>query len=53
MCLNFKPVFVAVFDLMKDRSIEHGVGALSLFVGLKGTTEELGLRANNLWAFTE
>ena len=43
----------AVFDLTQDQSVEHGVGAFSLFVGLKGTTEELGLKANNLWAFTE
>jgi len=42
-----------VFDLMQDRSIESGVGAFSLFVGLKGTTEELGLKAQNLWAFTD
>jgi len=33
--------------------VKSGVGALSLFVGLNGTKEELGLKAQNVWAFTE
>ncbi|XP_078690804.1 all-trans-retinol 13,14-reductase-like [Branchiostoma floridae x Branchiostoma belcheri] len=32
--------------------VRHGVGAVSLFVGLRGTKEELGLKAQNCWAFT-
>ncbi|XP_077979098.1 all-trans-retinol 13,14-reductase-like [Glandiceps talaboti] len=39
---GFKPI-------IKD--IQHGVGAMSLFVGLKGTKEELKLHARNYWAF--
>ncbi|KAI8492213.1 hypothetical protein Bbelb_301100 [Branchiostoma belcheri] len=31
--------------------VKPGVGALSVFVGLKGTKEELGLKAQNTWAF--
>ncbi|KAF6021803.1 RETSAT [Bugula neritina] len=40
-------------ELMGDGSVKSGVGAFSLFVGLRGTTEELGLKAQNLWAFTD
>ncbi|CAH1237999.1 RETSAT [Branchiostoma lanceolatum] len=31
--------------------VKPGVGALSVFIGLKGTKEELGLKAQNTWAF--
>jgi len=31
--------------------VKHGVGLLSVFVGLDGTKEELGLQASNVWAF--
>ncbi len=31
--------------------VRHGPGLLSVFVGLDGTTEELGLKASNIWAF--
>ncbi|XP_077979087.1 all-trans-retinol 13,14-reductase-like [Glandiceps talaboti] len=34
------------------KDIRHGPGAMSLFVGLKGTKEELGLKASNWWCFT-
>lgn len=40
-------------ELLDDKMIQSGVGAISLFVGLRGTNEELGLRASNMWAFTE
>ncbi|XP_077350811.1 all-trans-retinol 13,14-reductase [Festucalex cinctus] len=33
--------------------IKHGVGGLNIFVGLNGTKEELGLKADNYWVFTE
>lgn len=33
------------------KRVEHGVGLLSVFVGLEGTKEELGLKASNIWAF--
>ncbi|XP_072927707.1 all-trans-retinol 13,14-reductase-like isoform X2 [Hemitrygon akajei] len=34
-------------------SLHHGVGGLSVFVGLNGTAEELGLKAANYWFFKE
>ncbi|XP_059812531.1 all-trans-retinol 13,14-reductase-like isoform X2 [Hypanus sabinus] len=34
-------------------SLHHGVGGLSVFVGLNGTAEELGLKAANYWFFEE
>ncbi|XP_061555561.1 all-trans-retinol 13,14-reductase [Phycodurus eques] len=33
--------------------IKHGSGGLSIFVGLNGTKDELGLKADNYWIFTE
>lgn len=42
----------SIFPLIKRKKVKSGVGAMSLFVGLRGTTEELGLKANNIWAFT-
>ena len=38
--------------IAKD-DLRSGIAALSVFVGLRGTTEELGLKACNVWAFTE
>ena len=36
------------------KQIQNGAGALSLFVGLKGSHEELNVKiASNLWAFTD
>ena len=35
------------------RKVEPGLPLLSAFIGLKGTKEELGLRASNVWAFTD
>ena len=36
------------------KQIQNGVGALSLFVGLKGSHEELNVKvASNIWAFTD
>ncbi len=32
-------------------SSKPGIGCISVFIGLKGTTEELGLRAQNMWVF--
>ncbi len=31
--------------------VRHGVGLMSVFVGLDGTPEELGLKAGHTWAF--
>jgi len=31
---------------------QPSAGCLSIFIGLKGTAEELGLKAQNVWAFT-
>ncbi|KAM6905121.1 all-trans-retinol 13,14-reductase [Xenentodon cancila] len=35
------------------RMVKHGEGGLSIFVGLNGTKEELGLKADNYWIFAE
>lgn len=34
-------------------TMKPGIGCLSVFIGLRGTTEELGLKAQNLWVFTD
>ena len=31
--------------------VRHGAGVMLVFVGLKGTTEELGLKPSNVWAY--
>ncbi|XP_030592016.1 all-trans-retinol 13,14-reductase [Archocentrus centrarchus] len=33
--------------------LKHGEGGLSIFMGLNGTKEELGLKADNYWIFSE
>ena len=33
--------------------MKNGEGGLSIFLGLDGTKEELGLKADNYWIFTE
>lgn len=33
--------------------MKHGEGGLSFFIGVTGTKEELGLKADNYWIFTE
>ena len=33
--------------------VKHGEGGLSVFLGLEGTKEELGLEAKNYWVFPE
>ena len=38
-------------DLVKR--VRPGVGLMSVFIGLDGTKEELGLKASNVWAFTD
>ncbi|XP_070565714.1 all-trans-retinol 13,14-reductase-like [Ptychodera flava] len=42
----------AGFKSMVHKEIRNGVGAMSLFVGLNGSKEELGLKGSNCWAFT-
>lgn len=32
--------------------VRHGVGLMSVFIGLDGTAEELGLKASHVWAFS-
>ncbi|XP_046452890.1 all-trans-retinol 13,14-reductase-like isoform X2 [Daphnia pulex] len=34
-------------------AMKPGIGCLSVFIGLRGTAEELGLKAENLWVFTD
>lgn len=44
----------ALADIQKQLSmLKHGEGGLSVFVGLNGTKEELGLKADNYWIFSE
>ena len=38
--------------MINKNTLKSGWGAMSLFVGLRGTAEELGLKAQNVWAFT-
>ena len=38
--------------MSQTRGIRHGWGGLMVFVGLKGSKEELGLKATNTWVFT-
>lgn len=33
--------------------MKNGEGGLSIFLGLEGTKEDLGLAADNYWIFTE
>ena len=42
----------AINKLIKRKVINSGHGAMSVFVGLRGTAEELGIKAHNIWAFT-
>ena len=35
------------------KKVEPSIGVISVFVGLDGTKEELGLTAQNIWAFTD
>lgn len=43
------------FQLGSDlKQVQNGVGAMSIFVGLKGTQEELNVKvASNIWSFTD
>lgn len=38
--------------LLKSEGVRHGYAAMSVYVGLKGTKEDFGLKATNVWAFT-
>lgn len=41
-------------DIIKEtKGVKPGLGAMSVYVGLKGSKEELGLKAQNVWAFAE
>lgn len=41
-------------EIQKQLSLmKNGEGGLSIFLGLSGTKEELGLKADNYWIFTE
>lgn len=56
MSLFFLPkhgYFAAVAPLLRKGQIKTGYAAASLFVGLRGNAKELGLKAQNIWSFTE
>ncbi|XP_078080088.1 all-trans-retinol 13,14-reductase-like [Mustelus asterias] len=46
--LQSKPVIQSQLNM-----VQHGVGGFSMFVGLDGSKEELGLKATNYWFFRE
>lgn len=46
--ISEKPNISSLFE-----KVDHGHGAMSIYVGLDGTNEELGLKATNTWAFTD
>ncbi|KAK3740160.1 hypothetical protein QZH41_014090, partial [Actinostola sp. cb2023] len=40
-------------NIMKStKGIKHGIGAMSVYIGLKGSKKDLGIKASNVWAFT-
>ena len=46
--------YVIPADIQKQLSMmKNGEGGLSIFLGLDGTKEDLGLKADNYWIFTE
>lgn len=46
--------FSCLAAIQKQLSMmKNGEGGLSIFLGLDGTKEELGLKADNYWIFTE
>ena len=40
-------------NVFQTKGVRHGLGSMSVYAGLKGTKEELGLKASNVWAFTD
>lgn len=48
LCLCCLPAIQKQLSMLK-----HGEGGLSVFMGLNGTKEELGLKADNYWIFAE
>jgi len=38
--------------MIKTKKVQSGIGAMSIFVGLRGSAEELGIKPQNIWAFT-
>ncbi|CAD5121492.1 DgyrCDS9997 [Dimorphilus gyrociliatus] len=41
-----------LYKSMTNKHIKAGMGCLSLFVGLKGSSKELGIKGQNIWAYT-
>ena len=48
--LHLSPVAAARESYIRP-GVQHGWGGMSIFIGLKGTAAELGLRPSNTWAF--
>lgn len=48
LCLCCLPAIQKQLSMLK-----HGEGGVSVFMGLNGTKEELGLKADNYWIFAE
>ena len=45
-------LFQGIDKMINKKTVTSGWGAMSMFVGLRGETEELGLKAQNIWAFS-
>lgn len=51
--INVVSCFLALEVASLLSSLQHGMGCFLVFVGLCGTSEELGLKSTNLWIYPE
>ena len=50
--MDLADIFLGICKMITKNTLQSGWGAMSMFVGLRGETEELGIKAQNIWAFT-
>ena len=50
--IMFQLLFIVAHSKLIGKDVRCGLAGISIFVGLNGTAEELGLKAQNMWAFT-
>lgn len=41
-----------IYGLLEHSTVGPSIGCMSVFVGLNGTTEELGIKPQNIWSYT-
>jgi all-trans-retinol 13,14-reductase len=41
----------SIHQLLTSGKVESGVSCMSVFVGLRGTTQELGIKSQNIWSY--